>query len=82
MFVDKTDCKHFHIHICNCESFITSIMADCRHYTNISHLLYLINAVVVGRTIQEDTYRFTMLSAHTYCRLNTNELLVFNFLSV
>jgi len=47
----------------------------------ISHLLYLIKAVVGKRTIQEDTYTFTMLFAHIYCRLNNNEFLVFNFLT-
>jgi hypothetical protein len=64
------------------ESFTSSRLAVCRHYTNISHLLHLINAGVGKRNIQEDTYRFTMLSAHIYCRLSTNEYLVFNFLPV
>jgi hypothetical protein len=79
IFFDKTDYTHVHINVCECEILISSRVAVCRHYTNISYLLYLINAVVGKRTIQEDTYKFTMLSAHIYCRLNSKEFIVFNF---
>jgi hypothetical protein len=53
MFIDKTDYTHIHIDECDCENLISSRLAVCRHYTYVSHLLCLIRAVVVERTIQK-----------------------------
>jgi len=65
-----------HIHECDSESFIILRLAVCRHYINISLLLYLINAVVGNRDFQEDTFKNTLpccrLKPATRMPLKTN----------